>query len=123
MSEFIKHDVGKLRFDLLEPVFVEGIVAVLTHGAQKYADDNWQKGERKRYVAALGRHWSAYLKGEALDAESNKPHLYHIACCLMFLDWMDRQLPKASTWPVAHGDKCISGDHTHSWNVPVTVPK
>lgn len=88
---FVKHDAGKPRFDLLDPFFVEGIVAVLTHGAKKYADNNWQKGSRARYIAALGRHWNSYLKGEDIDTDSGMPVLWHIACCLMFLDWMDRQ--------------------------------
>lgn len=86
----VKYDQDKLMFDLLEPEFEEGIVAVLTYGARKYAPDNWQKIERKRYIAAFGRHMNAWKKGERNDRETGYSHLYHAACCLMFLDWFDR---------------------------------
>lgn len=88
---FRKDDEGKLRFDLLDPDFVEAIVQVLTHGAEKYSPDNWKKGDRSRYIAALGRHWNRYLQGEAVDFDSQLPTLGHIGCCLMFLHWMDSE--------------------------------
>ena len=90
----IKFDNEKLLFDLLEPEFEEGIAKVLTYGAKKYAPDNWKKIETRRYYHALRRHWNAYRKGERFDEESGESHLYHMACCLMFIDWHDRQKDK-----------------------------
>lgn len=87
----LKFDKEKPDFDLIEPEFEEGIARVLTYGAKKYAANNWQKIESRRYRSALRRHWSAYRKGERFDEETGESHLYHIACCLMFLDWFDRQ--------------------------------
>jgi len=86
-----KYDSDKLRYDLLDPVFMEGIVDVLTTGAQKYADNNWNKvpDPQNRYYAAAMRHLQAWRKGEKLDSETGKSHLYHAACCLMFLGWFD----------------------------------
>lgn len=82
-----KDDNGKLRYDLLPISAVEEIVKVLTFGAGKYADDNWQvvPGLESRYYAALQRHLTAWRKGEMIDADSGLPHLAHAGCCLLFI--------------------------------------
>lgn len=82
-----KFDQDKLRYDLIDPLFEEGLVAVLTHGAQKYGANNWQKIETERYIAALRRHLAAYLQQKHFDAETGLLHLDHMAACLMFLRW------------------------------------
>ena len=87
----IKFDSEKPMCGLLDPQWLLGTAQVLTFGAKKYAPNNWQKVERQRYVDALYRHWLAYLSGERTDKESGLSHLYHISCCVMFLDWYDRQ--------------------------------
>lgn len=128
---FTKHDAGKLRFDLIDPYFLEGLADVLTRGAAKYSPDNWKNcpAPFERYYSALQRHLTAYAKGEQHDAETGLSHLYHAACCLMFLAYFERdvEVPKMESstsikepLPVAHGDKCLPGPHTHSWNVPLT---
>jgi hypothetical protein len=129
MSEFVKHDADKLRFDLVDPCFEAELADILTHGARKYADDNWKNAEpaeaKARYYAAFRRHMNAWVQGEAIDPDSGRPHLICAACSLMFLRWFERQThPKVPVQlPVVHGNKCIDADHTHSWNVPITVPK
>ena len=90
----VKGDGGKPRFDLIDPEWVLGTVKVLSLGAIKYAPDNWKSVERERYIAALYRHWNAYMSGERIDPESGLSHLYHINCCSQFLDWFDRQKDK-----------------------------
>lgn len=87
----IKFDKEKVMLDLVDPHLVLGIGRVLTIGAKKYAPNNWKKIEAQRYVAALYRHWLAYMSGERFDPETGESHLYHIGCCLMFLDYFDRQ--------------------------------
>lgn len=81
-----KHDSGKPQMDLLDPLALEGLAAVLTFGAKKYAAHNWRKGiSNSRLVAALLRHLFAIMRGEYNDPESGLPHIDHVGCCWMFL--------------------------------------
>jgi len=81
-----KADENKLRTDLLSPEAVLGVVSVLTHGANKYTDRNWEKGMAwsRPYGAAL-RHLLAWWSGEDNDPETGLSHLDHAQCCLHFL--------------------------------------
>jgi len=83
----VKHDTGKLRYDLLPFGAIDQIVEVLNFGAEKYAPNNWQSlpDFQARYFAAALRHLSKYQQGEQVDAESGLSHLAHAACCLTFL--------------------------------------
>lgn len=82
----VKHDQGKPRMDLLDADALEGLAAVLTFGANKYAAHNWRGGlAYSRLVAALLRHTFALLRGERIDPESGLPHIDHVGCCWMFL--------------------------------------
>jgi len=85
-----KHDDGKLRWDLLPILEVEQIVDVITYGAEKYDDNNWQKVDSERYYAAMMRHIVAWRKGNKRDVESKLLHLAHAMCCGIFLMWHDR---------------------------------
>ncbi len=56
----VKHDQGKPRMDLLDADASEGLAAVLTFGANKYAAYNWRGGlQYSRLIAALLRHLMA----------------------------------------------------------------
>lgn len=92
MEQGIKLDKGKLRFDLLDQNFLDGLAAVLTFGAEKYSANSWQNIENaeERYYAALQRHLSAYRKGEQKDSESGINHLYHAAANIMFLAYFEQ---------------------------------
>lgn len=81
-----KYDEGKLRYDLFPPEAYEAIVEVITHGSQKYGDNNWQTLDdfENRFYAALERHIQAWRKGEKID-ESGLTHLSHVACNAVFL--------------------------------------
>lgn len=85
----VKHDQQKLRVDLLPVPELEGIAEVLTRGAVKYGDRNWEEGIAfgRLYGAAL-RHMFAFWQGEDDDAESGLPHLDHALCELLFLSRM-----------------------------------
>ena len=82
----IKFDEGKLRYDLLPPDSLQEIAEILTIGAAKYGDRNWEQGMSwSRVFAAAMRHLWAWWRGEGIDKEDGKSHLAHAACCVMFL--------------------------------------
>ena len=83
-----KTDKNKPRWDLVPFDALEGMVNVLTFGANKYEPDNWKKVEMWRYRGALMRHWVAWLSGEDLDPETGLHHLDHMMCNLIFIRWM-----------------------------------
>ena len=90
-SHFIKHDSGKPKLSLIDPLFIWELGEVLTFGADKYAKDNWKLCEDpSRYKDALLRHTMAYLAGELTDPESGLPHTAAIAFNTMALRWFDR---------------------------------
>lgn len=82
-----KFDDGKLRYDLVPPVVLEQLAAVLTFGAKKYGDNNWQHvpNADSRYYAAMMRHVEATRGGEVYDEESGLPHLAHALACVSFM--------------------------------------
>lgn len=97
LNEGLKYDSGKLRWDLLPVEEIEGIVDVLTFGANKYADNSWQNVDNgiERYYAALMRHIIAWRKGEKKDDESGIDHLYHALTNLVFISWLTKNAKAA----------------------------
>lgn len=83
----MKHDSGKLRYDLIPPRPLKSLARVLSYGAEKYAPNSWQNLDdfKNRYYAALMRHLEAWRLGENFDPESHLYHLEHAFCNLMFL--------------------------------------
>ena len=83
-----KEDGNKTRYDLLPLAVLRGMAQVMTFGAAKYGQDNWQKVELHRYIAALHRHLDAVLlEGEGLDKDTKLPHAYHFATNAIFIAW------------------------------------
>ena len=91
MSEGRKFDEGKPRWSLLPIGPLRVVVEVLTFGAVKYGKNNWMKvkNAEERYSDAALRHITSRLEGELLDEETNKSHLAHAICCLLFWLWFD----------------------------------
>lgn len=90
----IKHDQNKVPLDLIDPLAIEGLAAVLAFGANKYAAHNWRGGlSYGRLIAALMRHLFALMRGEDIDPESGLPHIDHVGCCWMFLSNMMKTRP------------------------------
>lgn len=84
----IKHDKGKLRYDLLPPEALREIVKAFTFGADKYGDRNWEKGEGLLWGKAFGaimRHCWAFWRGEDIDKESQVHHLGCAGAEVLFL--------------------------------------
>lgn len=102
MSEGRKDDGGKLRMDLLSPEAIRGIAEVLTYGAAKYEDRNWEAGIKwSRVYSALLRHLvDAWWAGEDFDEESGLHHLDHAACCLHFLQTYRHTRPGYDDRPI-----------------------
>lgn len=82
----LKFDAGKPRMDLLSPYALQELSKVLSMGAVKYGDYNWQEGIKySRILAAILRHTMAYMSGESTDPESGLSHIAHVMCNCMFL--------------------------------------
>jgi hypothetical protein len=86
-QEGVKFDQGKARYDLIPPEVEEAIAQVLSFGAAKYGDRNWEAGmDWGRVYAAMRRHMGAWWRRlEDNDPESKMPHLWHAAACIAFL--------------------------------------
>lgn len=86
VSEARKDDAAKPRMDLIPPEALITMAAVLTHGAQRYGDRNWERGlDRGRIVSALLRHLTAWMAGEDDDQDSGMPHSWHVLTNAAFL--------------------------------------
>lgn len=92
----IKHDDGKLRMDLITPEMINGLAEVLTFGAKKYSDRNWEKGlDKDRLYAACMRHMNTWRGGIDLDDESGLHHLKHAFVTLgMLVTFIERDAIK-----------------------------
>ena len=85
-SGAMKHLDSKLRMDLIPPEHYENLAKVLTYGANKYEDRNWEKGIEymTNYASAL-RHLNQWAKGEDKDQESGLSHIDHAITNLMMI--------------------------------------
>lgn len=94
MSEGVKFDQDKPRIELVPPDAISGIGHVMTYGAKKYGDRNWEKGiAPSRLLGAALRHLLAWSFGENQDPESGLPHLWHAgASVLMLIATVNRNL-------------------------------
>lgn len=71
----LRFDTGKLRYDLENTFAREQMIRVLTKGANKYADRNWEQGMPwSKVIAPLKRHLAALEKGIDYDIDPNCPH-------------------------------------------------
>ena len=89
----VKYDGDKARWTLLPLRALKEVVEVLTFGAKKYAPDNWKHvpKARERYIDAAYRHLADWSTESRLDPETNKSHLAHAICCLLFLLWFEQK--------------------------------
>ncbi len=91
---------GKLRYDLVEPHAYRDFVEVLTDGANKYFDRNWENGlSWTSVLASLKRHIQAIELGEDYDPESGRLHIAHAACNVHFLNAFYYTFPQGDDRP------------------------
>lgn len=85
-DEATKHDGSKPPLHLLAPDFLYAIADILDFGQKKYAPRNWEKGMdwSRVYRAAIGHLFDWFMR-KGPDPETGKSHLWHAACCVMFL--------------------------------------
>jgi len=96
----LRFNAGKLRLDLIPPEAEEALAEVLTYGANKYADRNWEKGMKMLPItASLRRHLLKWLKGENKDDESGLSHLKHVLANAAFLVTMEERMPEMDDRP------------------------
>jgi len=87
MGTGLRYNEGKLRYDLVQPDAYKDLVKVLTIGASKYVDRNWEKGMKwTTVIASLKRHIAAIEAGEDYDPESGVLHAAHVQCNAHFLN-------------------------------------
>ena len=88
-----KNDDGKLKYHLIPYEVLEELAKVLTFGAEKYGENNWQKLEDfdNRYYSARCRHEAAIRSGEKMDPESKLLHASHVLTGAAFAVWKARQ--------------------------------
>lgn len=124
MCQALKDDKHKLRYDLVPPVELEGMVKVLTFGSIKYGPNNWQEADKAfvdRVLAANMRHEAEIRKGNLIDEESGELHAYHMMCNSMFLAWYSNNKPsllKDSPTSKYAGSSATDHEHTRivSWD-------
>jgi hypothetical protein len=96
----LRFNKGKLRYDLVHPKAFEDFVQVLTDGANKYYDRNWERGlSWTSVLASLKRHIAAIERGEDYDKESGRLHIAHAACNVHFLNAFYYSFPQGDDRP------------------------
>lgn len=86
MEQGKKFDGQKTRYELLPPFAIEQMAKVLTLGANKYGDRNWENGINwSRIIGAIKRHTAAIERGEDYDLETGLLHSAHLLCEAGFL--------------------------------------
>ena len=121
----LRYNKGKLRYDLVNPKAHEDMVDVLTMGAEKYFDRNWENGlSWCSVLASMKRHIAAIEKGEDYDPESGRLHIAHVACNVHFLNTFYYTFPQGDDRPrkilklpkIGLDIDGVLADFTHAWN-------
>ena len=67
----LRFNQGKTRYDLVPAFAQEQYARVLTRGAEKYAERNWEKGMTwSKVLASLERHLAAIKRGEDYESDA-----------------------------------------------------
>ena len=81
-----RNDTGKPKLHLLSYEALEEVAHVLEYGAEKYGDFNWRKGIKyTRNLNSALRHVFQFLSNAGQDPDTNRSHLAHAICNLMFV--------------------------------------
>jgi len=96
LSQTVRYNENKLRYDLLEPNAIEELVRVFTVGAKKYAEHNWLKTgmSYSKMLASAKRHIASFEMGEDFDRETACHHMAHAAWNLLGIVSYMRLMPE-----------------------------
>lgn len=113
----LRYDAGKVRLDLIPPVWIWALGQVMTKGAEKYEPNNWLKGmDWSKCVGAMDRHALKWLAGETYDPETGCHHMAMVAWnALALMTYQVRGLGEADCFngSVTEFGKVIA-DHTNA---------
>lgn len=99
-KQALRYNEGKTRYDLVPAFAQEEYTKVLTMGANKYGDNNWQNGMSwSKIIASLKRHIAAIENGEDYDFESGLLHSAHVMCNAAFLTQYYKIYPQGDDRP------------------------
>lgn len=96
----LRYNTSKTRHDLVPAYAQEQYAKVLTAGANKYEDRNWERGMAWGTVlASMKRHVIAFESGEDYDPETGCLHTAHIMCNAAFLTEYYKTYPQGDNRP------------------------
>lgn len=99
-GEGLRYNSGKTRHDLVPAFAQEQYARVLTKGAEKYAERNWEKGMNwSTVLASMKRHILAFESGEDYDPETGLLHMAHVMCNAGFLTEYYKIYPQGDDRP------------------------
>lgn len=103
----LRYDDNKLRVDLVPIEWTTELARVLTIGAHKYQDRNWELGMPwSKCVGALQRHFLRWQSGNMVDAETGCHELAMVAWnALALMSYQLRELGLDDRSPVFIDDK------------------
>lgn len=103
MDKGLRFNEGKLRYDLVPSFAQEQYVKVLTLGAKKYSERNWELGMKwSKVISSLERHIAKIKKGNDYDIESGCLHSAHAMCNAAFLTEYYKIYPQGDDRPHDH---------------------
>jgi len=73
-----RYNKDKIRMDLIPPFVIDQYAKVMSKGAVKYSERNWEKGMPwNEVIASAMRHFFAFMNGEDFDKETGLLHVSH----------------------------------------------
>lgn len=100
LSNWQERRILRVSQSLIDPRALRMAMQVFQYGEAKYALYNWTKGMAWSIpIACALRHMQAIVDGEETDPESGLPHLGHVYCNLIMLDWFVDHYPEGDDRP------------------------
>jgi len=99
----LRFNDGKSRVDLLPSFAIEKMAEVLTVGAKKYAERNWEKGMAwSKALASLKRHLSDFEKGMDIDPDDGQLLMAKVMTNAAFLTEYYKIYPQGDDRPKSY---------------------
>lgn len=88
-----------VRFDLIPAVELFEVAKVLSEGAEKYGEYNWQKIPTRDHINHALSHNYAFLAGDTSD-----DHITHAICRLLFAAFTSKREVPDSSFALGEGE-------------------